>query len=458
MLSRAIAGSDVSTRAGADLAASPEASAALGQAREGHQIAISASYRLRRDPAAPAETLQLGFVLAAPVYSTSPSADDAGQFRGWMVLALSGGDLLQDAVGRIAGNTVAVTLSDASAGAATAVGQLRPNARIDESRPARIVPIVVPQRTWQLTVAPTDRVLPGADLHLDVAAGLTGLLITALLAALTGTVVSSRNRALRRVDLATAALRHDIGRREAVEQQLRRREEELVGFAGIVAHDLRSPLSRITGYADFLREEAAPRLDPAHRDFLERLYSGAQRMQSLIDDLLDYATADNQTLLRTQVDLNRLVAEVIRDRVSGTGDVQPEIVLWPLPTVDGDPILLRQVFDNLVGNALKYTPAGQNPRLEITGHPLDDGGWRIELADRGIGIPADQRATVFTPFIRADGSQAYQGTGLGLAIVHRIIERHDGAVGVEENPGGGSLFWFTLPAERRAEQGVGAGG
>lgn len=443
VLRRAIAGTPAG--AGEDLAASPEAAAALGQAREGHQVAISAGYPLPPDPRMPEGDPQLGFLLAAPVYATSPSASDGGRFRGWMVMALRGGDFLRDAIGRIAGEAVAVTLADPSTGVVTPVGRRLPAAGIDGGRPARTVPIVVPQRTWQLTVAPTHRVLPDADLHLDVVAALVGTLITALLAALTGAVVSSRNRALRRVDVATAALRDDISRREAVEQQLRRREQELVGFAGIVAHDLRSPLARITGYADFLREEAAPRLEPVHRDFLDRLCGGAQRMRSLIDDLLNYATAENQALLRRQVDLNGLVAEVIRDRVSGTDEVQPAIVLWSLPTLDGDPVLLRQVFDNLIGNALKYTPAGQDPRIEISGAPRADGSWRIEVADRGIGIPPGQRATVFTPFTRADGSQNYHGTGLGLAIVQRIVERHGGDVGVEANPGGGSVFWFTLP-------------
>ncbi|GAA3958399.1 hypothetical protein Aau02nite_07480 [Amorphoplanes auranticolor] len=444
VLSRAIDGPG--TVAGRDLAAVPEAAAALGQAREGHQVAISAGYRLLQDATVPQEAQQQGFLLAAPVYSTSPSANDAGQFRGWMVMALRGGDFLHDAISRIAGEAVAVTLSDTSTGVATPVGQRLPTAEIDASRAARSEPIPVPQRTWRVTVAPTELVLAGTQLHLDVAAAVIGSLITALLAALTGTVVSSRDRALQRVDAATAALRDDIDRREAVEQQLRRREEELVGFAGVVAHDLRSPLARITGYADFLREEAAPRLDPEHRDFLERLYGGAQRMQSLIDDLLNYATAENQTLRRTEVDLNRLVADVIRDRVGGTGAQQSAIVVGPLPSVDGDPVLLRQVVDNLVGNALKYTPAGQQPCIEIAGTPQDAGGWCIEVADRGIGIPAAQRASVFDPFIRADGSQHYHGTGLGLAIVHRIIERHGGTVGVAENPGGGSRFWFTVPA------------
>ena len=444
VLSRTIDGSRPS--AGQDLAASPQAAAALGRARESHQVAASAGYRLLQDAGVPAEEQQVGFVLAAPVYSTSPAAADAGRFRGWMVMALRGGDFLRDAVGRIAGESVAVTLAERSGGIVTPVARRLPVAAVDRGSAGRTVPVVVPQRTWQVTVAPTGLLVPGTGLHLDLAAALIGTVITALLAALTGTVVTARNRALRRVDAATAALRDDITRREAVEQRLRRREEELVGFAGIVAHDLRSPLARITGYADCLREEAAPRLEPVHRDFLERLYGGAQRMQALIDDLLNYATADNQALLRSPVDLNRLVAEVIRDRVSGTGDQQPAIVLWALPTVDGDPVLLRQVVDNLVGNALKYTRAGQDPSIEIRSTPQDGGGWRIEVADRGIGIPAGQRATVFTPFTRADGSEDYHGTGLGLAIVHRIIERHGGVTGVEENPGGGSRFWFTLPA------------
>jgi signal transduction histidine kinase len=249
---------------------------------------------------------------------------------------------------------------------------------------------------------------------------------------------------LRRVDVATAALRDDIVRREAVEHQLRQREAELVGFAGVVAHDLRSPLARITGFAEFLREEAAPRLEPVHRDFLERLYAGAQRMQALIDDLLDYATADNRELHTAAVDLAALVDDVWREQASAAGHAQPTLVVGPLPVVDGDPTLLRQVLDNLIGNAVKYTAYGDDPYVGLSCHRVG-GGWRIEVVDHGIGVPEDQRATVFTAFTRAGGSERYPGTGLGLAIVHRIVERHGGLVGVEANPGGGSRFWFTVP-------------
>jgi signal transduction histidine kinase len=194
-------------------------------------------------------------------------------------------------------------------------------------------------------------------------------------------------------------------------------------------------------------------LDPVHQDFLERLYAGAQRMQVLIDDLLDYATADNRVLNTAAVDLDDLAHDVLRERLTGSG--QPAVIVDPLPTVDGDPTLLRQVLDNLIGNALKYTRYGREPYVHLGCRPAD-GGWRIEVTDHGIGIPDDQRDSVFTAFTRAGGSEGYPGTGLGLAIVHRIIERHGGTVGVDANPGGGSRFWFTLPrtATRPTEDAV----
>ncbi|AGZ43091.1 histidine kinase [Actinoplanes friuliensis DSM 7358] len=430
---------------GLDVADKPEAVEAMQRAKASHRVATSSTYRLLTDSELPVERQQLSFVLAAPVYSTSPSASDTGQFRGWLMMGLRGGDFLKQAIGVVARDTVAVTLYDtASTAGPTPVASWVPDARLQPEPPPRDITVSVPQRTWRLVVEPTHKLLPVGDMHLDVAAWIIGAVLTGLLAALTGTVITARNRALRKVDDATAALRDDIVRREAVEQQLRQREAELVGFAGIVAHDLRSPLARITGYADFLREEAAPRLDPLHRDFLERLYGGAQRMQTLIDDLLDYATAENRTLHTSRVDLRAMADDITRERLTGTEAHPPTIVIEDLPTVDGDPTLLCQVLDNLIGNALKYTAPGEEPYVRVSCRTTD-GMARIEVADHGIGIPADQRDTVFTAFARAPGSAGYPGTGLGLAIVHRIVERHGGEVGVDANPGGGSLFWFTVP-------------
>ncbi|MEU8228399.1 ATP-binding protein [Actinoplanes sp. NPDC048967] len=434
---------------GRDLAGSPAAVAAMRQARTSHRVATSSTYRLIKDQALPATLQQLSFVLAAPVYATSPAAPDTGQFRGWLTMGLRGGDFLRQAISVVAGDAVAVTLFDPAPGTPVPVASWMPPARLHDHPDPSDVPVTVPQRTWRLVVQPTQRLLPGADMHLDVAAWIIGALLTALIAGLTGTVLTSRNRALRRVDQATTALLHDIRRREAVEQQLRQRETELVGFAGIVAHDLRSPLARITGYADFLREEAAARLDPQHRDFLERLYGGAQRMRTLIDDLLDYATAENRTLNTTTVDLKALADDIAHERLTGAQQSGPLIVVDPLPAVPGDATLLRQVLDNLIGNAVKYTAEGHQPYVRISSRPEGD-AVRIDVADRGIGIPEDQRDSVFTAFARAAGSEGYPGTGLGLAIVARIVERHGGRVGIDDNPGGGSRFWFTLPVVPRA--------
>jgi signal transduction histidine kinase len=436
---------------GADLGAYPAPVAAMRQAKASRRVATSTTYHLLSDRLLPADQQQLSFALTAPVFSTSPAAPDVGEFRGWLTMGLRGGDFLRQAISVVARDMVAVTLLDPSPGAPVTVASWVPPSRLTHFPATRDVAVPVPQRTWRLVVQPTDRLLPGTDLHLDIAAWIIGAVLTALIAGLTGTVLTSRNRALRRVDAATAALLDDIERREAVEQQLRQRETELVGFAGIVAHDLRSPLARITGYADFLREEAAARLDPVHRDFLERLYGGAQRMQTLIDDLLDYATAENRTLNTSTVDLKLLADDIAQERLSGTHPEGTLIVVDPLPAVPGDATLLRQVLDNLIGNAIKYTAEGHQPYVRISSRPEGD-SVRIDVADRGIGIPEDQRNTVFTAFSRAAGSEAYPGTGLGLAIVHRIIERHGGEAGVEDNPGGGSRIWFTLPLVHPGDQ------
>lgn len=443
VLSRSIDGAPSSS--GRDLAAAPEADAALTAAQRTSRVVTSRTYRLLKDAAVPPQHQQLSFVLVAPVYATSPGAPDLGRFRGWLAMGVRGQDFLNEAIGAAARDTVAVTLADTGTTDPLPVARWQPRAGADPDGRVRTVTVAVPQRTWQLTVQPTDRLLADRTVPPEVVAWLVGAVMTALLAALTTTVLTSRDRALRHVDEATAALREDITRREQVEHRLRQREAELVGFAGIVAHDLRGPLARVLGYADFLRDEAADRLEPEHREFLERLRAGADRMQVLIDDLLGYATADNRAVVHAEVDLHRMAEEVAREH-AGDGEGQsPAIVVGPLPVVTGDPVLLRQVLDNLVGNAVKYTPAGAGPSVRLSGRVADDGGVRVEVADRGIGIPEAERATVFTAFHRATGSDRYPGTGLGLAIVHRIVERHGGQVGVTPNPGGGSVFWFTLP-------------
>jgi signal transduction histidine kinase len=432
--------------AGLDLGRSAEAVEAMDIAEQSRRVTVSRTYRLLKDAGLPTERRQLSFVFVAPVFASSPTATDVGRFRGWLLLGTRGSDFLREAVAGAAGNAVAVTLLDGSSGDPIPMASSRPAGPLETAVQPIETTVPVAQRAWNLRVEGTRQLLAGTDRGLDRIAWLIGLVLTALLVALTGSVVGSRNRALRRVDEATAALRADISQREVVERRLRQRETELVGFAGVVAHDLRSPLARIMGYADFLHEEAYDRLDDSQRDFLGRLRKGADNMRVLIDDLLDYATAENRPMVTVPVDLRRLAEEVARDRA---GDRTAIVEIGELPTVQGDPTLLRQVLDNLIGNAIKYTPPDREPRIRVGCLPLEGGRWRCEVCDNGIGIPDCDRAAVFDAFTRVGGSENFPGTGLGLAIVHRIVERHHGEVGVEENPAGGSVFWFTVPTDAR---------
>jgi signal transduction histidine kinase len=119
-------------------------------------------------------------------------------------------------------------------------------------------------------------------------------------------------------------------------------------------------------------------------------------------------------------------------------------VIGTLPTVVADTTLIAHVLDNLIGNAIKYTPAGAVPEIEVSARRLADGTVRIDVADRGIGIPAADRPKLFDAFHRCGNSSGYAGTGLGLNICRRVVERHGGRIGAEDNPGGGTRFWFTL--------------
>ncbi len=426
---------------GTDLSTMAPAAEAMRAAEAGREVIVSAAFPFRKDQVLPPERRRAGLALAVAVHATAPSPD-AGHLRGWLLLGLRSDPFLSGAVARVAGEAAAIDLFDG----AMRLARWSPDAPIDSGLAPRVRILPVPGRTWRMTVYPTTRLIDQPAMRASEVALIVGAVFTLLLTALTASIATSRDLARRRVEVATAALREDIRRREAVEAQLRRREAELVGFAGVIAHDLRNPLARIAGYTDFLREEATRYLRSDHRDYLERVHTCGQQMTVLIDDLLDYATADNRPLQAREVDLKALVERVARERRESPHTRRATIEVGALPAVDGDPTLLHQLFDNLIGNAIKYTAPDRTPRVRITGRPEPGDRWRIEISDNGIGIPEWQREAVFDPFTRADGSAAFPGTGLGLAIVHRIVERHHGTIGVDPVPEGGSCFWIILPA------------
>ncbi|MBG0567514.1 CHASE domain-containing protein [Actinoplanes sp. NEAU-A11] len=228
--------------------------------------------------------------------------------------------------------------------------------------------------------------------------------------------------------------------------ELRRYETDLSIFAGVVAHDLKAPLSVVRGHAEIALEDLPEDADAWQS--IQRIMLAVDRMDALIETLLAYTTARHAPLRRTSVDLEPLVHEVIQGRIAHLRADQPvpEWTVGPLPPVEADPAMLRHVLDNLIGNALKYVRPGDVPRVDVTGASVAPDRVRIEVADAGIGIPDAEKPHIFESFHRTEEAAGYAGTGLGLAICRRILERHGGDIGVADNPGGGTRFHFTLPA------------
>jgi signal transduction histidine kinase len=189
------------------------------------------------------------------------------------------------------------------------------------------------------------------------------------------------------------------------------------------------------------------------QDSLIRVLRAVDRMAGMIDTLLAYTTARDAPLRTRDLDLGELVAEVVQDRTGHVADEdRPDVYIGELPPVHADPDMLRHVLDNLVGNAIKYVKRGTVARIDVTATTGD--GWvRVEIADRGIGIPDRDKPDVFQSFHRAHAAAGYAGTGLGLAICRRIVERHGGEIGITDNPGGGTRFHFSLPSPVREKEG-----
>ncbi|WP_207619382.1 GAF domain-containing sensor histidine kinase [Nocardioides sp. IC4_145] len=245
------------------------------------------------------------------------------------------------------------------------------------------------------------------------------------------------------LELRTRELSASVQRLEEVQTELRRSNEQLGAFAGQVSHDLRNPLTAVTMALRMLSDEIADgeeEREPGLQYLLARAISGAGRMQSLIDDLLAFARLGGE-LQRRPVDLDATMREVAEDLTTALEGAT--LVVDPLPVVTGDPVQLRAVLQNLVANAAKFARPGEKAHITVCAHQRA-GKWRIEVVDRGIGVPAEQRSRVFQPLARVD--ESVEGSGIGLTTCRRIVEAHGGRIGLDESPYGGTTAWFELPA------------
>ena len=230
---------------------------------------------------------------------------------------------------------------------------------------------------------------------------------------------------------------------ERQNRDLRAAYDELESFSYAAAHDLRAPLRAIDGFAAILAEDYLPALDAQGRDCLNRIGAAAGRMNALIDSLLGLARITRGAMLHEAVDLSALARQVADELQAGS----PRTVDWviaPGLAAQGDPVLLRTLLANLLGNAWKYTARRDDARIEF-GRAGHDGETAYFVRDNGTGFDAAQHAEkLFKPFCRFHSAEEAPGSGIGLATVHRIVTRHGGRIRAESTKGGGATFWFTL--------------
>lgn len=226
-------------------------------------------------------------------------------------------------------------------------------------------------------------------------------------------------------------------------EELARSNQELQSFASVVAHDLRSPLLTISGYCEILLEEFGSSLPDDAKEYLQQITQAVGRMGRLIDDLLDYSRAGRGRDPMRAVDLNLVAAQVLANLDAAIRNAEASVEIAPLPSVCGDQTQLVQLFQNLIGNALKFRDA--RPVRVTVGVERQGDFYRFVVADNGIGIDPKDFDRIFQVFQRLHGKE-YPGTGIGLALCKKIVERHGGTIWVESQPGQGSVFHFTLPA------------
>lgn len=246
------------------------------------------------------------------------------------------------------------------------------------------------------------------------------------------------------------ALQREVQERQRAEQVLAERSRELARsnaelerMAYIASHDLQEPLRMVASYVQLLERRYVGKLDADAHEFIGFAVDGAKRMQALIDDLLTISRVDTKARPMQPVELGKALASALQSLRIAVEESQAVVEADALPVVRGDVAQLTQVFQNLLSNAIKFCQAP--PRIKVAAR-RDGALWRIEVADNGIGVPSEYRDRIFGMFQRLHGRREYAGTGIGLAICQKIVERHGGAIWVEDGPAGGSLFVFTVPA------------
>jgi len=238
------------------------------------------------------------------------------------------------------------------------------------------------------------------------------------------------------------ALEQEVARRLSLEDQLRRSNQDLLQFAYVISHDLQEPMRNVASFSRLLVQRYKSSFDALGEEFLGHIMASADRMRQMIDDLLVYSrVAHDSSSHFDTVPMNRVVAEAMANLERSITENQATIICNDLPEVSGEFGRLAQLFQNLIGNAIKYRSA-EPPLVKISAR-LEDRKWLFSISDNGVGIEPRYAEQIFGVFRRLHGRE-YPGTGIGLAIARQIVERHGGRIWVESDGANGSTFHFTL--------------
>ena len=267
-----------------------------------------------------------------------------------------------------------------------------------------------------------------------------------------GLLVRTFNEMLTEIEQAEEEIRklNESLERKVAERtaELTAANKEMEAFSYSVSHDLRAPLRHIAGYSDLLQNDATSKFSETGGRYLKTILESIRQMGRLIDDLLAFSRMSRIEMIRTSVSLDRMIREILRELEGETQGRQIEWKIDPLPEVQGDPSMLRQVLVNLISNALKYTRLRPQTVIEIgLRPPKEKGEHAFFIRDNGVGFDMQYANKLFGVFQRLHSAQEFEGTGIGLANVQRIIHRHGGRVWAEGRVGEGAIFCVALPGE-----------
>jgi light-regulated signal transduction histidine kinase (bacteriophytochrome) len=226
-------------------------------------------------------------------------------------------------------------------------------------------------------------------------------------------------------------------------EDLARSNADLEQFAYVASHDLQEPLRMVSSYMQLLSERYEAELDETGQRYIHYAVDGASRMQSLVRDLLSFSRVGSRGLEKVPTDLNRVVGQTLNNFEVAIKECGAVVTSDDLPAVNGDPGQLTQLFQNLIGNAIKFHGATQ-PEVRISAERQPD-EWLFTVTDNGVGFDAKYAERVFVIFKRLHSREEYPGTGIGLAICKKIVERHGGRIWAESEIGRGTTIFFTLP-------------